>query len=226
MTNFSPQHPKVQAWSQLRARIRSAWNDLFYSDRPENDDPVSGFTLRKLFAGVWAIAAIAFTAREDLTTIFSVGVPLAMLGYVYLSGLRLGCFLQGVFWSWLVLGWYCCYKYPYDIAPVSLPASAHHIRTSGNWNHVQYRFEAPVADCIKTAEKYLAKARYPVLSNDAEIIDRSVGKRVPDDGKYMSSRASWMDLHNINKGLYYRANYNEEIWIDTEREIFYFRWHD
>jgi hypothetical protein len=152
MTNFSPQHPKVQAWSQIRARIGSAWNDLFYSDRPENDEPASGFTLRKLFAVVWLIAAIAFTAREDLTTVIAVGVPLALLGYAYLSGARYGCFGQGVFWSWLVMGWYFCYQFPYDMAPVPLPTSAHDVRYSGVWADIDFRFEASPGECLETAQ--------------------------------------------------------------------------
>ena len=223
MTNLSPQHPKVQAWSQIRARLGSAWNDLFYSDPPE---PVSGLTLRKLFAGVWVIATLAFTARESWETVFAVGAPLAVLGYAYLSGLRLGCFPQGVFWSWLVVGWYFCYQYSYNIAPVPLPKSAHHLRSSGGWSYVQYRFEAPVAECIRTAETHLSRTVSSMYARGPEIIDRSAGKRVPDDVLRTASRASWMDLHNINKGLHYQFNYFEEIWIDTERGIFYYRWYD
>ena len=230
MNNLSPQYPKVPAWSQLRARVRSAWNDLFYSDRPQQEKPTpntrSGFTLRKLFAAVWPVAAIAFAAREDLETVFAVGAPLAVLGYVYLSGLRLGCFVQGVLWSWLILGWFFCYYLPYQNTPLPLPASAHHVRWSSGWSHVYFRFEAPVNACIDAAEQHLKKSRYPERTHGPEIIDRTHGLGLPHDGAELQRGHPWMDMQNINKGLHYRANYIEDIWIDTERGIFYFRWYD
>ncbi len=224
--NYSSQHPKVKAWSQIRARIRSAWNDLFSSDRPEQDDPsvgsASGFTLRKLFAGVWGIAAIAFTAREYLETVFAVGVPLALLGYAYLSGLRLGCFFQALFWAWLIIGWYFCYQYPRDMAPVSLPDSAHDVRYSGGWGDCQFRFEAPPRDCQDSAQRHTL--RYPHWYPKPGLeINRKLGL-IPSYCFDVKTKYSWFDIKKIERGWYYEGY--SRMWVDSERGIFFYEFHD
>ena len=76
---YSSQHPKVKAWAEIREWLFAKRDETTPATSEDSTEYDSRITLRKMFAGVWAVAALAFTAREDIETVFAVGVPAFVL---------------------------------------------------------------------------------------------------------------------------------------------------
>lgn len=110
---------------------------------------------------------------------------------------------------------------------IPLPASSHNINYAmyADWQAYQQfvRFEAPVEDCIRYIDLVLEwddkihkrKSSYPRLT---------VTGASPLDGDSMMGSIPWFDVNKIRHGIYTgkASSHTPEIWVDTDRGIFYF----
>lgn len=233
MNNLSPQYPKVQAWSQIRARVRSAWNDLFYTDGPPDDDPVpntlSSITLRKLFAIIWLIAALTATWRYDMASVVLVGVPIGLLGYCLLANGKIRPVRGILFVGWGIVGYYCCFILPYTKTRIkSFPPTATKLYSESDWFCERIRFSASVDDCKVAAERLVAEDRRyfsNVLPNPRPINKKQGQFPALRKRTNYEQRPSWFDPQNIEVGWQYEFTFTQ-IWIDSERGLFYYEFLD
>ncbi len=193
------------------------------------------FSLRTLLGSVWVIAAMS--VQRDLVAMIFVGVPLAIIGFMFVASdvsvrrrfsyllASLGCF--GL----------CClfifYAWPRIICPIELPRTARKVYVSKElalgWqsNPSTYvRFQAPVEDCIATAEAVMSTGHDQFRSQQSppEVINRSKGK-VPTNPRFRGKKW-WFNTDSIDSGSYYNGLYYSGssyawVWIDTDRGIFY-----
>lgn len=168
--------------------------------------------------------------RRDILAILFVGVPIAWIGFSLISGRRSDKAKSGLLIAWSVGGMFSCYLWPYLICPIDLPPSAHNLYVSeqGAWlaHHCEVRFDATVEDCIATADR--VKVRF-ADEFDRELqepfrIDRERGV-VPPSDLVVSRRKWWLTTNSIRNGLYYPGGGSSEpeVWVDTDRGVFYFR---
>jgi hypothetical protein len=193
------------------------------------------FSLRTLLGSVWVIAAM--TAQRDLITMIFVGVPVAIIGFVFIAldvsvRRRFSSLLASLACISL-----CClfifYAWPRIICPIELPRTARNVYVSKElalgWQSNPYtyvRFQAPVEDCIATAEAVLSTAHDQFRSQQSppEVINRSKGK-VPTNPRFRGNKwwfnTDYIDNGSYYNGLYYSGQSYGWIWIDTDRGIFY-----
>jgi len=117
--------------------------------------------------------------------------------------------------------------------PIPLPPTASNIQF---YKHVQFnffsefvRFEAPVDDCIKHIESvraawgkefdYLRYRFEPARSLDEPPMPQTLAQE---------RGVTWFDPHNIRKGLTAGGGGSgiPNIWVDTERGVFYYELSD
>jgi hypothetical protein len=190
------------------------------------------FTLRTMLAAFWGVAALVVTGRFDGGTVVYVGIPVAVLGFVLINGTKINPWPRRIVLGWAMLGLWGCYGCPRVLCPIELPRSASNLyveNSSGfgptNW-YYEVRFEAPVADCLATAERIQRISAndhgYSILPPE-HIIDQanSVNPNKNDSFKFHND---WMNIQSIQRGFYFRPSGNlmPLMWIDSERGIFYF----
>lgn len=188
------------------------------------------FILRMILAILWVVAICIATARRDFGAILMVGIPVALIGFAFIAGHRWGKITIGFLIGCATIGIFFCYCWPYLICPIELPPSAHKLYATdqGFWiaAHIEVRFNATVEDCIETAERVQERFANEI-GNDIHPpveIDRKRGKIPPQD-IIGQRRKWWLNTNYIQKGLYYPGGgaWAPEMWIDTERGIFYLR---
>lgn len=202
------------------------------SDNQVSDEfpSIPQFKLRTLLAAIWGFAAFIATVRRDFFAFLLAGLPIAWMGCALIHGRRWNGIRTTFFIFWSALGMAICYWFPYASCPIPLPPSAHNLYVSqqGAWlaYHGEVRFHATVEDCVATAQRvhdeYAARQR---RSSAPPIeIDSERGIVPPRDGTG-HRRKWWLNTDFIRKGLYYPGGgaWNPQIWVDTERGIFYFR---
>ena len=110
---------------------------------------------------------------------------------------------------------------------IPLPQSRRNINYAmyGDWQAYQrfVRFEAPVEDCIHHIDIVLAwdDKLYKRTSSYPRM---TVSGAEPHDGDRTMGRIPWFDVDKIRHGIYTgkASSHTPEIWVDTDRGIFYF----
>lgn len=176
-----------------------------------------------------AMAVFIAVFRPGVVAFLWIGPPIALIAFG-LKTRRLGRVKIGLLIAWSAIGIFFCYCLPYLICPLQLPSSARnlYVADEGFWLacHCEVRFNATVDDCIVTAQQvqrqFADEVGIPV--RQPEKIDRAHGVLPPHD-HWGQRRRWWLDVDSIQNGLYYRGggSWEPEMWIDTDRGIFYFR---
>lgn len=186
------------------------------------------FTLRTLLAVFWVAAALVVTGKFDGGTVVYTGIPVALLGFVLINGTRSNPWLRRIVMGWAMLGLWNCYGCPRMSCPIELPSSATNLYVENGggftgWHH-EVRFQAPVEDCLATAERIQREiaSKHQLSINPPEIIDLGKGL-LPNKDDYLQFDNWWMQVKTIRKGFYFQPSgfLMPRMWIDTERGIFY-----
>ncbi len=109
--------------------------------------------------------------------------------------------------------------------PIPLPDSAKNIQYAA-WSrwvaHETYvRFEAPASDCLAHAKAVLQP--YADELSDSVVSEDVSG---PPGGFHVSDELAirWFDISRFTKGVVFRLSkpHGPVVWVDTNRECFYF----
>jgi hypothetical protein len=184
------------------------------------------FTLRALLGFFWFVASILAAAAIDVGTIFGIGIPIGLFGLLYAASNTKHLGYLSILASWGMVGVYYNYYWAYYNCPIEIPNSVTRLKVvnKGFWYYVKLvRYEAPVVDCLIMAQKM--QEQCPRDPGQAEkIIFRAKGlQHLPLN---MPPRPAWFDIDMIENGKYYQIRWGSQIWIDTERGIFYFLEYD
>ncbi|RCS46036.1 hypothetical protein DTL42_16235 [Bremerella cremea] len=201
----------------------------------ENDRPGTRFTLRKLFALVWVVAALLGSVyRLDpyspLLLAF-LGIPSAALGYLLISGQKHSGSLRYALLLWVSLAMVFGVVLPSIFnrlsCPFELPPSASQLQASERMNgftgaDTRVTFHASVEDCYATLAK--VERVYRVKFGPGMPIDQSISNArftfVPAWGNSPRHQQAWFNPNKIEEGEYFSDGY-VQVWIDTKRGIFY-----
>jgi hypothetical protein len=110
--------------------------------------------------------------------------------------------------------------------PIPLPASAHAVQYAWIVGGLQYtfqfvRFEAPVADCFAHAQSLFAEN---AAHNPRYKVPTFVPTSHPSAPGCSELHTEWFDIQNIvdGKSAGNGPGNGPQIWIDTERGVFYY----
>lgn len=107
------------------------------------------------------------------------------------------------------------------------PPSSHgiHYAMYGDWQAYQrlVRFEAPVEDCIRHIDAVLAWDD-KVYNRTSSYPRINVTNVESHGGDVEMGPTPWFDVNNLKHGIYAGkdSSHTPEIWVDTDRGIFYF----
>jgi len=124
--------------------------------------------------------------------------------------------------------------------PIQVPRSASWIRCSefGYWlaYDLQVKFSAPYEDSLKTAESILAKHRAEAKLHQPDYVRIEIkngryltpsGEDVVSFEEHARGQGSkwWFRPDRVKNGIFIgeRGSYVPQIWIDRDRNIFYYR---
>jgi hypothetical protein len=121
--------------------------------------------------------------------------------------------------------------------PISMPQSATNIQY-GIWSLWQasmtyVRFEAPVDDCLKHAEKVLNEHALSCNLTGVSIVTNTDLPKLPNPGTPAKNfDVSWFDVEAISGGIQFELksdpnrNSSPIIYIDQNRGAFYYKYYD
>ncbi|PQO41662.1 hypothetical protein [Blastopirellula marina] len=201
----------------------------------EEKQPEARFTLRKLFAWVWVVAALLGSVyRLDpfspLLLAF-LGLPAAALGYLVISGQKHEHRLRYALILWVALAMLFGVVLPIMFnrlsCPFELPPSATRLQASDRMNgftgaDTQVTFHASVKDCYATLAK--VERVYRVKFGPGLPIDHPLPNSrftfIPAWGNSPRHQLTWFNPNKIEEGEYF-SNGLVQVWIDTKRGVFY-----
>ena len=114
---------------------------------------------------------------------------------------------------------------------IPLPASAHNVQYASyaagmQEGHLYVRFEAPVADCYKTAKTIFAE--HAKQNPSHYVIPKFQPTNLLDRERSSDLRIDWFDNDKISTGVVAGTGWSWEpkIWIDEERGVLYYEVND
>ena len=120
--------------------------------------------------------------------------------------------------------------------PISLPESALNIQY-GVWSLWQasmsfVRFEAPVADCLKYAERVLDEHVLAYNLTGASIVKNTDFPKQHNPGTPADNfDVSWFDVEAISSGVQFELKFDQRsygspiIYVDQNRGVFYYKYY-
>ncbi len=201
----------------------------------EKDKPETRFTLRKLFGLVWVVAALLgagyrLDQYSPLLLAF-LGLPAAALATLVISGQKHDRSLRYALMLWVSLAMVFGVVLPIMFnrlnCPFELPPSATRLQASDRMNgftgaDTRVTFHASVEDCYATLAK--VERVYHVKFEPGLPIDHPLPNSrftfVPAWGNSPRHQLTWFNPNKIEEGEYF-SNGCVQVWIDTQRGIFY-----